>query len=113
MLVVEGIAFVVQTADGSNITKFGEAGLRGSDPKKPGSGLCQTDCSSQLFAADFDCSGTSHCRFGVAKDGNKKVIVGWSEGGQVLYATVQLTSDGAIFSAAFNGTSEEQEQGQY
>lgn len=84
-----GIAFAIQTTDGSNLTKFGEAGICGSDPKTLGHGLCQK-CGSQLYAADFDCTGTSHCRFGVATSGKKTVIVGWSEGGQLYFATVKL-----------------------
>ena len=83
-----GLEFVVQLSGGLELTNF-NPGLCGSDPRFPGSGLCQK-CSTQLWAADFDCTGSRTCVFGISAKGgaNASLLLGWSDGSIVSYVSM-------------------------
>ena len=84
------LQFVLQTSGGLELTNF-NPGLCGSDPSRLGHGLCQK-CSTQLFAEDFDCTGTMKCVFGISAKGgaDASLLVGWSSGSIVSYASMPL-----------------------
>jgi len=89
----DGLQFVLQTLGGLELTNF-NPGMCGSDPSRPGHGLCQK-CSTQLFAEDFDCTGSMKCVFGISAKGgaSASLLVGWSSGSLVLYASMPHALD--------------------
>ena len=78
-------AILLEAAPGGGLDNFGH-GICGNDPKEPGRGLCQK-CPTQLYADNFDCTGSAKCLFGVA---GGSMLVAWSDGGQVFYTKVTL-----------------------
>ena len=85
-----GSAMLVQSTDNrTTITGWGD-GICGSDPKRPGHGLCDK-CAVQIYAAVYDCTDND-CIFGISGDGKSKatILVATAEGSLVSYTPIQL-----------------------
>ena len=86
----EGSALLMQAADnGTTITGYGH-GICGSDPSRPGHGLCDK-CKLQIYSTVTDCTDYD-CTFGISGDGKSKatIFVATARGGQVYFTPVVL-----------------------